>query len=201
MLSDIKRCRICIDDPVSVPLPHEPRPVFQVSAKAKLVICGQAPGTRVHLSGRPFTDRSGDRLREWMGIGEHVFYDASRVAVIPMGFCFPGQTKTGADLPPRAECAAYWHDQLFRLLPQLSLILVVGRYAMDYHLNIDRKTSLQQVVARYRDYLGQTKLPRKLPLPHPSWRNTGWLKKNPWFEKDYLPLLRSEVRKTLDTSD
>ena len=195
LLNEIKQCRLCREGGAVPPLPHEPRPVFQISPTAKLVICGQAPGTKVHLSGRPFTDRSGDRLRDWMGIHSDVFYDTSRVAVIPMGFCFPGQTAKGADLPPRAECRATWHDRLFALLPQLSLMLVVGRYAMDYHLDIHQKMSLRDVVASYQTYLNKDARPLKLPLPHPSWRNTRWLQQNPWFERDYLPILREEVQK------
>ncbi len=197
LVAKIRDCQICSACPVGAPLPHAPRPVLQVSSRAKLAICGQAPGTKVHASGRPFTDRSGDRLREWMGVSEGQFYDVSKVAVIPMGFCFPGQNAKGADLPPRAECRATWHDQLMEALPQLELILVVGRYAMDYHLKIAKKISLREIVTDYERYLGRKELPCYLPLPHPSWRNTHWLKKNPWFERDYVPILQSRVLKLI----
>lgn len=197
LLDDIRACDICRQKPIGAPLPHAPRPVFQISSTAKLAICGQAPGTRVHLSGRPFTDRSGDRLRDWLGIEKDIFYDACRVAVIPMGFCFPGQTAKGADLPPRAECRETWHDKLMALLPNITLLLAVGRYAMDYHLKIGKSERLQDVVARYEDYFAMKSQPLILPMPHPSWRNTRWLRENPWFEVDYLPRLKQEVGRAL----
>jgi len=193
LVRQILQCVISLNPPRFKPLPHKPRPVLQVSTTAKLAICGQAPGTKVHASGRPFTDRSGDRLRQWTGLSNEQFYDASRVNVIPMGFCFPGQTDKGADLPPRPECRATWHDQLMASLPQLELILVIGRYAMDYHLQHTKRSSLQEIVSDYQTYLAVKSQPAYLPLPHPSWRNTHWLKKNPWFEADYIPLLRKRV--------
>ncbi len=193
LVRQIRQCDICRARPKGKPLPHKPRPVLQVSTTAKLAICGQAPGTKVHASGRPFTDRSGDRLRQWTGLSNEQFYDASRVNVIPMGFCFPGQTEKGADLPPRPECRATWHDQLMARLPQLELILVIGRYAMDYHLQHSKRSSLQEIVSNYQTYLAVKSKPAYLPLPHPSWRNTRWLKKNPWFEADYVPKLRKRV--------
>ncbi|MCV0429080.1 MAG: uracil-DNA glycosylase family protein [Roseibium sp.] len=173
-----------------------PRPVLQVSATARLCICGQAPGTRVHKSGRPFTDPSGDRLRDWMGIGENVFYDAGRLAIVPMGFCFPGLDAKGGDLPPRPECRNTWHDRLFAAMPQLELILVIGQYAQAYHLGAARRKTLTETVTGWRDYFEASPQPGKpvvLPLPHPSWRNNAWLKKNPWFESELLPVLRREV--------
>ena len=194
----IRACRICRDLPTATPLPHEPRPVLRVSSTARLVICGQAPGTRVHASGVPFDDPSGDRLRAWMGVDRALFYDESRIAIVPMGFCFPGQDARGGDLPPRKECAAAWHDQVFSALPQVELVLAIGQYAQAYHLGPRRKKSLTETVAAWRDVLQQAENPRLLPLPHPSWRNTGWLKKNPWFETDILPVLRSEVRRLTD---
>lgn len=197
LLAEIRGCRICVEQPLGAPLPHEPRPVLQVSADARLAICGQAPGTKVHRSGRPFTDRSGERLRAWTGLDETLFYDADRVAIIPMGFCFPGQTSRGADLPPRPECRANWHNRLMSKLEQLALILVVGRYAIDYHLPDVKRKSLTEVVGDYARYLNDEGVPKYLPLPHPSWRNTAWLKKNPWFEADYLPLLRGEIVRVL----
>ena len=132
--AEIANCRLCVESPLKEPLPHEPRPVLQVSQTAKICVCGQAPGTRVHQSGRPFTDPSGDRLRDWMGIGEDLFYDHDRVAIVPMGFCFPGLDAKGGDLPPRRECRVTWHDRLFAAMPQVELVLAVGRYAQTYHM-------------------------------------------------------------------
>jgi len=195
LASKVRACRICVETPDKSPLPHQPRPVLQVSASARLCICGQAPGTRVHQSGRPFTDPSGDRLRGWMGIGEDVFYDAGKLAIVPMGFCFPGLDHKGGDLPPRDECRKAWHDRLFASMPQIELILVIGQYAQAYHLGRSRQKSLTDTVAAWRRHFegqgeGRAKV---LPLPHPSWRNNAWLKKNPWFETDLLPVLRQEV--------
>jgi len=134
LLASIRACGRCVEAPDRQPLPHEPRPVLRVSRTARLAVCSQAPGTKVHASGTPFTDRSGDRLRDWMGVGPREFYDESRVAIVPMGFCFPGQDANGADLPPRRECASLWHRTLFAALPQLELVLAVGSYAQNFHL-------------------------------------------------------------------
>ncbi|MDZ7823522.1 MAG: uracil-DNA glycosylase family protein [Ahrensia sp.] len=188
----IKTCRICLDSPSAKPLPHEPNPVCVMSSTARLCISGQAPGIRVHQSGRPFTDPSGDRLRQWMGIGEDVFYDPARLAIVPMGFCFPGYDQNGADLPPRKECRARWHDDVFAAMPQLELIVAIGHYAQSYHLGGTAKKSMTETVAHWRDYADRN--PRILPLPHPSWRNNAWLKRNPWFEADVLPALRAQVQ-------
>ncbi|MFZ2100872.1 MAG: uracil-DNA glycosylase family protein, partial [Oricola sp.] len=172
-------------------------PVCVPSARARIAICGQAPGTRVHQSGRPFTDPSGVRLRDWMGIGEEVFYDPARIAIIPMGFCFPGLDKHGGDLPPRRECRAIWHDRLFAAMRQLELVVAVGRYAQDYHMGSEAKPTLTETVRNWHAvYDGRPSggvRPRILPLPHPSWRNNAWLKRNPWFKTDLLPVLRAEV--------
>lgn len=182
-------------------MPHEPRPVLRVLPQgAPLLICGQAPGTRVHASGTPFTDPSGVRLRRWLGLSDAEFYDEAKVGVIPMGFCFPGQTAAGADLPPRPECAATWHDRLFASLPPPALLCAVGLYAARYHLarlghRELARASLADCLARWREALA---LARLLPLPHPSWRNHGWLKRHPWFEAEVLPVLRAEVRRALD---
>lgn len=200
---DIRACRICVDRPVKTPLPHKPRPVLQVSQTVRIAICGQAPGTKVHLSGRPFTDASGDRLRDWLGVDDATFYDDKKLAIVPMGFCFPGQTAKGADLPPRPECSAHWHAGLFPLLPKLDLVLLVGKYAMAYHLKGHESLSefakmpLYEVVKNYQSFFSSNSSPLFLPLPHPSWRNNHWLKKNLWFEEEYLPLLREEVLKRL----
>jgi len=180
---------------------------LQVSKDVRIAICGQAPGTKVHLSGKPFTDASGDRLREWMGVDDTIFYDTKKIAIVPMGFCFPGQTPKGADLPPRRECAAHWHDGLFSLLTKLDLVLLVGKYAITYHLkghdNLSNfaKQPLYETVENYKSFFSvndaSKATPLYLPLPHPSWRNNHWLKKNLWFEEEYLPLLRKEVHKSL----
>lgn len=189
---DIAACRICADRPLGRPLPHEPRPVVRPSATARLCIASQAPGTRVHASGVPFTDPSGDRLRDWLGLTTDEFYDTSRVAIVPMGFCFPGQDERGADLPPRAECAPAWHVRLFAAMPQLELILIIGQHAQHWHLGPERAATMTETVRRWRDYLERD--PALLPLPHPSWRNNLWLKKNPWFDSEVLPELRRRVR-------
>ena len=197
LLCNIRACRTCVESPEGKPLPHEPRPVLRVSPTARIAVCSQAPGTRVHASGIPFTDASGDRLRDWMGVGPREFYDESRLAIIPMGFCFPGQDAQGADLPPRVECAKTWHRSLFARLPQLELVLSVGSYSQRWHLGDEAGNNLQATMLDWRKHLRRTTRPRILPLPHPSWRNNAWLKRNPWFEEELLPVLRSEVRKLL----
>jgi uracil-DNA glycosylase len=194
LLADIRACRICADSPRGKPLPHEPRPVLRVSSKAKICICGQAPGTRVHASGKPFTDPSGDRLRSWLEMSEEQFYDTDRVAIIPMGFCFPGLDSKGGDLPPRRECAEHWRAPLFEHLPQFRLVLLVGLYAQKWHLGSKTKANLTDTVAAWRDYAEADGPVRYLPLPHPSWRNNAWIKKNPWFESELLPFLRGQVK-------
>lgn len=192
LTADIRACRLCVESPLKAPLPHEPRPVLRVSPTARICIAGQAPGTRVHASGMPFTDPSGDRLRDWMGVTPDEFYDDARIAIVPMGFCFPGHDAKGGDLPPRRECAETWHEPLFKHLPQLELILLVGQYAQAWHLGRTRKVSLTETVAAWREYQ-----PRFIPLPHPSWRNNAWIKKNPWFEEDLLPVLKRDVRRLI----
>jgi len=197
VLAAIRGCRVCVESPRGAPLPHEPRPVLRASATARLAICGQAPGTRVHASGTPFTDPSGDRLRAWLGVTADAFYDGTRIAIVPMGFCFPGQDAKGGDLPPRRECAALWHRDLFAALPQIELVLAVGAYAQDFHLGAPKGKTLQETMLRWREHLKAKRRPRVLPLPHPSWRNNAWLTKNPWFEAELLPVLRREVRRLL----
>jgi len=197
VLAAIRGCRVCVESPRGAPLPHEPRPVLRASATARLAICGQAPGTRVHASGTPFTDPSGDRLRAWLGVTADAFYDETRIAIVPMGFCFPGQDAKGGDLPPRRECAALCHRDLFAALPQIELVLAVGAYAQDFHLGAAKGKTLQETMLRWREHLKAKRRPRILPLPHPSWRNNAWLTKNPWFEAELLPVLRREVRRLL----
>ncbi len=192
---DIQACRVCRDAPrYGAPLAHEPRPVFQISTSARLCIVGQAPGVRAHASGRPYTDPSGVRLRCWLGIGESIFYDPRIVAVVAMGFCFPGLDANGGDLPPRRECAELWRKQMFALMPNLELILLVGQYAHKWHLGPKAiGKNLSETVARWRDIYQSTDRLRLMPLPHPSWRNNAWLKRNPWLETELLPVLRADV--------
>lgn len=199
---EIARCRVCRDVPEGGEarrLPHEPRPVCIASPSARVVICGQAPGTRVHASGRPFTDPSGNRLRDWLGIDEATFYDPGRIAIVPMGFCFPGLDAKGSDLPPRRECARRWHDRLFAAMAQADLVLAVGRYAQAYHLPERRKQGLTEIVADWRAIAAETAKAgcTVIPLPHPSWRNTAWIKRHPWFEGELLPEVRELLAERL----
>ena len=196
LLKEIRSCRICRDAPDGPVLPHDPRPVVQVSSTAKVLIAGQAPGTRVHQSGRPFTDPSGDRLRQWMGIDNDVFYDEARIAIIPMGFCFPGLDKRGGDLPPRPECAAHWREQLLAQLPSVELILVIGQYAQAWHLGSLCRSSLTETVRNWRETYDELN-PPVITLPHPSWRNNTWLKNNPWFECEVLPVVKADVKRLI----
>lgn len=194
---EVRACRICVENPLGKPLPHEPRPVLIPSSTARILIASQAPGTKVHLSGVPFTDASGDRLRAWLGVTSAEFYDPEKFAIVPMGFCFPGQDAKGGDLPPRRECALAWRDQLMGLMPQLDLILTIGIYAQNWHMGALRKPSLTETVRDWRAIWQAEGRVKVLPLPHPSWRNTGWLKRNPWFETDLLPFLQAEIRQRL----
>ena len=187
----IKACRICLEAPKGRPLPHEPRPVFQAGSTARLLIAGQAPGTRVHASGRPFTDPSGVRLRQWLGIDETLFYDERHVAIVPMGFCFPGQNAKGADLPPRPECAPAWRAKLLQHLKAVRFVICLGRPAQHWHLGELAGADLTETVRNWRG--GLALHPKVLALPHPSWRNNAWLKKNPWFAEELLPVLRKEM--------
>lgn len=179
-----RACRLCDGK-----LLLGPRPVLRASETARLLIVGQAPGTRVHLTGLPFNDPSGDRLRAWLQVDRETFYDERRIAIIPAGLCYPGRDAKGGDLPPVPECGPLWHPRLRPLLPQIELTLLVGGYAQRLYLGPRVKPTLTQTVAAFRDYL-----PELLALPHPSWRNTGWLKRQPWFETDVLPELRRRVR-------
>ena len=199
LADDIRGCRVCRDAPRrGAPLPHEPRPVFQVSTAARLCIAGQAPGVRVHASGRPYTDPSGVRLRDWLGIGEEVFYDPEKVAIISMGFCFPGLDAKGGDLPPRRECADLWRERLFALMPNLELVLLVGQYAQKWHLGPEAVAKgLTDTVGKWRDVYRPGDHPRLIPLPHPSWRNNAWLKRHPWFETELLPVLRAATARAV----
>ncbi|MEX2367086.1 MAG: uracil-DNA glycosylase family protein [Pseudohongiellaceae bacterium] len=185
ILDDIEACTCCQEF-----LPLGPRPVVRAGTTARLMIIGQAPGTRVHASGIPWNDPSGDRLRDWLGIDRETFYDSNRVAIMPMGFCYPGKGKSG-DLPPRPECAKLWHDKLLARLPAIELTLLVGSYAQQHYLK-DRQRSLTERVRHWQDYF-----PDYLPLVHPSPRNRLWLKKNPWFETELVPVLQKKVQALL----
>ena len=169
-------------------LPCGPRPVFRVGARARLLIVGQAPGRRVHETGIPWNDPSGEVLREWLAMDRDTFYDTSRIAIVPAGLCYPG-TVDGADLPPRPECAPRWQPKFRAALPEVRLTLLVGMYAQGFHLKESRKRTLGETVRSFRDYL-----PEFFPLPHPSWRNRAWVKKNPWFASQVIPELRRRVK-------
>nr|WP_316654470.1 uracil-DNA glycosylase family protein [uncultured Gellertiella sp.] len=193
----IAACRLCRDCPQGGPerrLPHEPRPVAVISSRAPVLIAGQAPGLRVHESGVPFTDASGDRLRDWLGVTREVFYDPASFAIVPMGFCFPGYDAEGSDLPPRRECAPHWRPRVLSAMPQLRLVLAVGTHAQAWHLGRTAGGRMSDTVKGWRDFLSPASGPAILPLPHPSWRNTGWLKRNPWFAAELLPELKLMVK-------
>ncbi len=190
LADQISACRLCADRFNSTATAHRPRPVAWFSPTAHVRIVGQAPGMRVHETGLPFNDASGDRLRDWMGIDRATFYDRTRIAITPMAFCFPGYDARGSDLPPPKLCAATWADAVTAALPGVRLTLLVGAHAQRHHLGT--RTSLTDTVRAWRDLT-----PTTFPLPHPSWRNTGWLRKNPWFEAELLPVLRARVEDEL----
>jgi uracil-DNA glycosylase len=183
LLAEIGACTVC-----AAHLPLGPRPVLRGLPSARLLVVSQAPGTRVHETGLSFNDRSGDRLRQWLGIDRDTFYDESRVAVLPMGMCYPGRFPQGGDRPPRPECAPLWHARTLAVWPEIALTLLVGSYAIDYYLDGRRHPSMTETVRAWRDYL-----PKCFPLPHPSWRTTGWEKRNAWFGEEILPELRRRV--------
>ncbi len=186
----LRRCTLCSDRFAATATGHQPRPVVWFAPEARILIAGQAPGLRVHESGKPFWDASGTRLRDWMGLDEDTFYDQSKLAILPMAFCFPGYNASGSDLPPPPICAKTWRAKALNLLPDIRLTLLIGGYAMKYHLP-DYK-SVRLSVAGWQDH------PKGVfALPHPSWRNTGWLKKNPWFEAEVVPRLRAAVTEVL----
>lgn len=191
ILSDIRACRACAGV-----LPHTPRPVVRVSPETRLLICGQAPGRRVHESGLPFTDPSGDRLRAWMGVDYETFYADPRIGVAAQAFCYPGTAPKGGDYPPPTRCAEMWRPQLLDALPQVELTLLVGGYAQTWALGDRAKRTMTETVRVWREYA-----PNMLVLPHPSWRNTAWLKKNPWFETEVLPYLRERVQRILTSAN
>ncbi|MEO5733105.1 MAG: uracil-DNA glycosylase family protein [Rubrivivax sp.] len=182
LLQEVRACRLC-----EAHLPLGPRPVLQAGAAARILVVGQAPGARVHATGVPWDDPSGDRLRQWMGVDKRTFYDAQRIALIPMGLCFPGRG-VGGDLPPRPECAPKWMEALLERLPQIEMTLLIGLHAQRHFLGVRRQRSLTDTVRQWQDHA-----PRFVPLPHPSPRNTPWFKKHPWIEQDLLPMLRLRV--------
>lgn len=186
LLAEIRACRLCEEH-----LPLEPKPVLRAAASAKLLVVGQAPGTLVHGSGIPWSDASGMRLRDWLRIDRDAFYDESRIAIVPMGFCYPGRGASG-DLPPRPECAQTWHPRLLPMLGEVKLVLAIGQYAQQYFLGAQRKKTLTDTVRAWEEYA-----PRYFPLPHPSPRNIAWFQHNPWFEIEVLPALRERVARAL----
>ncbi len=188
LLKDVRACTIC-----AAHLPHGVRPVLQVDAAARILVVGQAPGRKVHESGVPFDDASGERLRLWMGVDRQVFYDPKVIALVPMGFCYPGTGKSG-DLPPRRECAPQWRGPLLAAMPNIELTLVIGQYAMNWHLKPAKETNLTVIVKNWRSYG-----PAIVPLPHPSPRNNIWLKVNPWFADETVPALQARVKTLLQT--
>ena len=187
LLTEIRACTVCAPH-----LPLAPRPVVRARPSARLLIISQAPGTLAHKTGLSFNDRSGDRLRLWLGLERDRFYDESDVAIMPIGFCYPGRDAKGGDLPPRPECAPLWHPRLRALLPAIELTLLVGGYAIRRYLPPQRRRSMAETIAAWRDFL-----PHYLVLPHPSWHTTRWLRDNPWFEGDVLPELRTRVAAAL----
>lgn len=189
LLAEVRACRAC-----AAMLPLGPRPVLRARATARLLIVGQAPGTKVHETGIPWNDPSGDRLRAWMALDRERFYDDTRIAIIPMGYCYPGRNARGGDLPPRKECARLWLPQLLAHLPHVALTLLVGGYAQRHYLGSRTKDTLTETVRSWREYA-----PRYLPLPHPSFRNSRWLQQNPWFEAEVTPFLRQEVHRILES--
>ena len=184
--NEIDQCNLCADH-----LPLGPRPVYQAHPDAKILVVGQAPGTAVHKTGIPFNDPSGDRLRQWMGVSKDVFYDPRQIALVPMGFCYPGRG-TGGDLPPRPECANTWRKQLLEHLSRVELTLAIGRYAIDWHLSPGKQLSLTKIVTQWNTYG-----PDVIPLPHPSPRNTLWLRKNPIVESEIIPVVQTQVARLL----
>jgi uracil-DNA glycosylase len=183
--AEARACRLCEDR-----LPLGPRPVIQVSRTARLLIIGQAPGTKVHATGIPWNDPSGDRLRRWLNMDRETFYDEGRIAIVPMGLCYPGRLPNGGDAPPRPECAPLWHPRLISLMPDIRLTLLIGSYALTHTLG---RGAMSDRVRAYRQHM-----PRYFPLPHPSWRTTAWERRNPWFEADALPVLRAAVARALE---
>lgn len=187
LLTKVRACKLCDEL-----LPFGAQPIIRAKPSCRLLIIGQAPGNLVHQTGIPFNDPSGDRLRSWLNIDRAIFYDDTRIAIMPMGLCYPGKNPKGGDNPPRPECAPHWHNKVIKNLPLIELVLLVGRYAQVHYLKEKAKVSGTETILSWKEYL-----PYFLPLPHPSWRNNTWLKKNPWFEEEILPYLRKRVHEIL----
>lgn len=190
VLERIRACRMCADA-----LPHAPRPVIRARSTARILIVGQAPGLRVHETGIPWNDPSGDRLRDWMDLGRDAFYDDARIAIMPMGLCYPGRAPRGGDLPPRPECAPQWFSSVLARLPRITLYILAGRHAQQWYLGERSPKTVTETVRRWRDFA-----PSHIPLPHPSFRNNRWLQHNAWFEQEVLPYLRRRVQETMADS-
>ena len=188
LLAEVRGCRVC-----ATALPLGPRPVLRAAATARVLLVGQAPGTKVHASGMPWTDASGDRLREWLALDSDRFYDETRIAIVPMGFCYPGVLPRGGDKPPRPECAPLWHAPVMAALPKVALTVLIGQYAQTWYLGDRKRRTLTETVAAWRDYL-----PGFFAIPHPSWRTLGWQRRNPWFDAELLPELRRRVHALLE---
>lgn len=191
--AEVAGCTLCAGRFAATATRHTPRPVPWFGPNPRILVAGQAPGMRVHEAGKPFLDASGDRLRDWMGVSAEEFYDLTRISVLPMAFCFPGYDAKGSDLPPPPLCRATWHDRVMAGLGEVPLTLAIGGYSQNFFLGAAAKGGVTQTVMAWREHA-----PRLLPLPHPSWRNTGWLRKNPWFEAELVPVLRARVREVLD---
>jgi uracil-DNA glycosylase len=191
LLRDINACRICEPS-----LPQGPRPILRVSSAARLLIISQAPGSKVHKTGIPWNDVSGDRLRDWLSMDYSTYYDETKIAIVPMGFCYPGPEKNGGDKPPRPECASLWHERIFQHLPNLRLTLLVGQYSQKRYLGQSRKRSMTATVRAFPEYG-----PKFFPLPHPSWRSGIWMRRQPWFEQVVIPQLRKAVHSAIASDD
>jgi uracil-DNA glycosylase len=191
LLIEVRSCTLCEEH-----LPSGPRPILQVNSRAKILIAGQAPGRKVHETGIPFDDPGGERLRDWLGVDNNVFYDETKIALLPMGFCFLGSGKSG-DLPPRPECADAWREKLLSSLPEIELTILIGQYAQKYHLGVLQKKNLTETVLSWKGYWKKG----LLPLPHPSPRNNIWLQKNSWFENDILPTLKLKVQRIIGSKN
>ncbi len=193
LIERMQACRLCADRFAATVTGHKPRPVIWLAPQARILIAGQAPGVKVHESGKPFDDPSGDRLRDWLGVNKDAFYDLHKFAFAPMGFCFPGYDAKGSDLPPPKRCAEEWRKDLIHHLGRVRLTLVIGGYAQKWHLGKTASGGVTRTVASWRDHA-----PDVFPLPHPSWRNTGWIRRNPWFTAELLPALKTRVKEVLD---
>lgn len=190
---EIRHCTLCAPRFAATATRHPPRPIAWFRPGARVMIVSQAPGNKVQQAGRPFWDASGNRLRDWLGLDRRAFYDRDRVAIVPMAFCFPGYDAKGSDLPPPAICAATWRDRVMEVLGEVPLTLVIGGYAQKWHMGPPARAGVTATVAAWRDHA-----PGLFPLPHPSWRNTAWLKRNPWFTAELLPALRTRVQEVME---